>query len=110
MKTTKKEKYILIENDGASFIEFTSNITKHHSDFKNENVVIDLHEMKQLKNEELLSFLEISNLHKAEDKSFVIVNNALGMDELPEELIVVPTIQEAEDMVQMDEMQRDLGF
>ena len=110
MKKIQKENFLLIQNDSASLTEFTSKITKHHHDFKDKNVIVDLHELKELQSEELLAFLEISNIHRSENKSFVIVNESFGIDDLPEELIVVPTMQEAEDMIQMDEMQRDLGF
>ncbi len=110
MKTTRKENFLLVENDKASLTDFTSDLTRRHADFKTENVVVDLSSVKELESESLLGFLEISNLHRAENKSFVIINNAIGIDDLPEELVVVPTIQEAEDMIQMDEIQRDLGF
>lgn len=109
MKVTRKENYTLIKNDSDSLTEFTSELTKNHDKFK-ENLVIDLSKYNDLDQRSFLGFLEISNLHKEEHKSFVIVNNSVGIDELPEELIVVPTLQEAEDMIQMDEIQRDLGF
>jgi hypothetical protein len=32
------------------------------------------------------------------------------MDEIPDELIIVPTIQEAQDVIGMEEIERDLGF
>lgn len=44
------------------------------------------------------------------EKSFVLVSNAVTIDELPEEIIVVPSLKEAEDLIQMDEIQRDLGI
>ena len=110
MKLITKDQFLIIENDSASLTDFTSEITKHHADFKTKNVIIDLRDSKDLKKEELLAFLEISNIHRSENKSFVIINESFGIDELPEELIVVPTMQEAEDMIQMDEVQRDLGF
>lgn len=110
MKTSKKDNYLLIENESDSLTDFSSELTKHHSDLKHDNVVVDLLRYKDIEREYLLSFLEISNVHRAEKKSFVLVNDAVGIDELPEELVVVPTLQEAEDMIQMDEIQRDLGF
>jgi len=110
MKTAKKDNYLLIENDSNSLTDFSTELTKHHNDLKNDNLVVDLIRYKDLATEQLLSFLEISNVHRAENKSFVLVNDAVGIDELPEELVVVPTLQEAEDMIQMDEIQRDLGF
>ncbi|MDR5591997.1 ribonuclease Z [Christiangramia sp. SM2212] len=110
MKTSKKENFLLIENDTDSLTDFVSGLTKHHNDFKSENLVVDLRRYNEANAESLLAFLEISNVHRGENKSFVLVNDAVGIDELPEELVVVPTLQEAEDMIQMDEIQRDLGF
>ena len=110
MKTSRKENYLLITNDGGSITEFASDLTKHHSDFNSENLVLDLSNETNVSTENILGFLEISNVHREENRSFILVSNAVGIDELPEELIVVPTLQEAEDMIQMDEIQRDLGF
>lgn len=110
MKTSKKENFLLIENESESLTEFASELTRHHNDFKSENVVIDIRSFSDANADNLLGFLEMSNVHREENKSFVIVNDAVGIDELPEELVVVPTLQEAEDMIQMDEIQRDLGF
>ncbi|SDS30547.1 ribonuclease Z [Christiangramia echinicola] len=110
MKTSRKKTFLLIENEGDSLTNFASELTKHHSDFQNDNIVVNLMTFSNIKSDQLLALLEISTTHRNENKSFVIVNDAVGIDELPEELVVVPTIQEAEDMIQMDEIQRDLGF
>ena len=110
MKTSRKENFLLIVNEDASLADFASELTKHHDDFKGENVVVDIRSYKNPSSDHLLAFLEISNLHRSENKSFVLVNDAVGIDDLPDELVVVPTLQEAEDMIQMDEIQRDLGF
>ena len=110
MKTTREENYLLIENEAEGLTGFASTLTKNHSDFKDENVVVNLKSRKDLASDDLLAFLEISNVHRNGNKSFVLVNDAVGIDDLPEELVVVPTLQEAEDMIQMDEIQRDLGF
>ena len=110
MKTSRKENYILIEKGDDSFTDFASELTTHHADLKNDNIVIDLRNLPDTSSEHLLAFMELSNIHREDGKSFVLVNDAVSIDELPEELIVVPTLQEAEDMIQMDEIQRDLGF
>lgn len=109
MKTDKRENFLLIENKDQPLTEFSSEITKNHNELKDDNIVIDLQNY-DLEASHLLGFLEISNLHRNNGKSFVMVTDSVGIDELPEELVVVPTIQEAEDMIQMDEIQRDLGF
>ncbi|WP_339611454.1 ribonuclease Z, partial [uncultured Planktosalinus sp.] len=79
-------------------------------EFKNDNVVVDLLKYNQLSLPELLNFLIVSNKHRANKKSFVIINEAIDPDVIPEELIVVPTLQEAEDVVELEEIERDLGF
>ncbi|PVW13794.1 ribonuclease Z [Marixanthomonas spongiae] len=91
--------------DFASFLEYQ--IPKK---FKGQNVVVDLLKYDKLQLEELLQFLKVSNLHRKTKQSFVLVNNAINPDVIPMEMIVVPTLQEAEDIVEMEEIERDLGF
>ncbi|MCP9200722.1 ribonuclease Z [Gramella sp. GC03-9] len=110
MKTIEKEKFLLVEDEAESLTDFTSEITRNHDLLKDSNVVVDLRKHHGIQKEHILGFLEVSNFHRNLNRSFVIVNDAISIDELPDELIVVPTLQEAEDMIQMDEIQRDLGF
>ncbi|MDH3323482.1 MAG: ribonuclease Z, partial [Flavobacteriaceae bacterium] len=42
--------------------------------------------------------------------SFVIVSDKVNLDGIPDEIIVVPTMQEAYDVIEMEEIERDLGF
>ena len=74
------------------------------------NVVIDILKYGDLRLDDLLNFLELSNEHRKGKRSFVIANDAINIDKVPEELLVVPTLQEAEDIIQMEEIERDLGF
>lgn len=110
MKISKEENYILVEGRGDSIAEFASDLTKRHEEFKNENLIVDIAQYKNIELEELLAFLELSNVHRLDNKSFVIVNQEIPIDKIPDELVVAPTLQEAVDIIQMDEIQRDLGF
>ncbi len=110
MKSSRKENFLIIRNDNQELTDFISELTRKEKELAEENLIIDLTSYHDLTNENLMGFLEFSNLHRRNNKSFVIINDALGIDELPEELVVVPSRQEAEDMIQMDEIQRDLGF
>lgn len=110
MNITRKENFLIISNEEDTLTDFASTLTRNHSDFQSENVVVDLGRFKDLETSQLLAFMELSNVHRTANKSFVLVNDSVGIDELPDELVVVPTLQEAEDMIQMDEIQRDLGF
>lgn len=110
MKITQKEKYQIIEDDDNDIAVFATAITKDHASFKEENVVIDLLNKVDLNAKDLLLFLELSNLHRLEKKSFVIVGNGVSIDEIPEELFVVPSLREAEDIINMEEVERELGL
>jgi len=111
MIVTEKENYTLLadEENGiksfASFLDFI--VPKAHSD---KNLVIDLLKYDKLTLEELLYFLPISNQQRAAQKSFVIVNKGVHIDGVPEEIMVVPTLGEAKDVIELEEIQRDLGF
>lgn len=110
MKTTRKEKYIILQDEKENLVGFANYLTKSHDSFRGENVVVDISEYKGLDLKDLLMFLEVSNLHRADKKSFVIVNEALEIEKVPEEIVVVPTLREAEDIINMEELERELGF
>jgi hypothetical protein len=78
--------------------------------FQDQNLIIDLLSYTDLSLNQLLLFIELSNQHRMLKHSFVIVNNALDPDTLPNEIMVVPTLLEAQDVIVMEEIERDLGF
>jgi hypothetical protein len=110
MKIEQKENYKILRDEKEDVSEFARYLTRFHSKYKDENVVIDILEYGTLTLEELLNFLAVSNLHRSQKKSFVIANDAINIDKVPEELFVVPTLQEAEDIINMEELERELGF
>ncbi|MDO7612128.1 MAG: ribonuclease Z, partial [Flavobacteriaceae bacterium] len=55
-------------------------------------------------------FTQWSTDFKKSAKSFVLVTNAISYEDTPESLSVVPTLQEAKDVIEMEEIERDLGF
>lgn len=59
---------------------------------------------------DLESFEEVVEEHRARKKSFVLVHDQYSYDDLPETLPVVPTVQEAHDLIEMEDIERDLGF
>jgi hypothetical protein len=40
----------------------------------------------------------------------VVIANGINIDSLPDELVIAPTMIEALDIIEMDEIGRDLGF
>lgn len=110
MKVIKKDTYKILQDEKDDVKEFAAYLQDNHNSFKNDNVIVDIIKYGTLKLEELLTFLKLSNQHRQNKKSFVIVNDTINIDRVPEEIIVVPTMQEAEDIIQMEEIERNLGF
>lgn len=110
MKITEKNNYKIFRDKKDDVRDFATHLEKNHDKFRNDNVVIDILKYGTLSLEELLAFLKLSNAHRKAKHSFVIVNDTINIDQVPEELVVVPTLQEAEDIIQMEEIERDLGF
>ena len=57
-----------------------------------------------------MEFLELSRDHRSAKKSFVIVTNTVSFNDVNEELVVTPTIEEAYDVIEMEDIERDLDF
>ena len=78
--------------------------------FRPFNLVLDLSSSQETLTEETIETLEelaIEHMEQA-NKSFVIVLSAVNFNDFDGDLIVVPTKQEAFDLIEMDEIQRDL--
>lgn len=110
MKVTEKEGYRIFEDEKDNVIEFAAFLESIQPKFKDDNVVVDILKYGELQLDELLKFLDVSNRHRKGKRSFVIANDTINIEQVPEELLVVPTLQEAEDIIQMEEIERDLGF
>ena len=110
MNVIEKDNYKILQDEKDDVKDFISFLKSIHGKFKDDNLVIDILKYGELQLQELLSFLDLSNDHRKNKKSFVIANDTINIDDVPEELIVVPTLQEAEDIIQMEEIERDLGF
>lgn len=100
----------IITQEKASVVELVKKLDVLYERFKNDNVIVNLTSLKPILLEDVIEFLEISNTHRKSKHSFVIVSNTANLDEMPDEIIVVPTMQEAYDIIEMEEMERDLGF
>ena len=106
----QKDNTSIITQEKVSVIELVKKLQTLYPKFKNNNIIVALTSLDSLTKNEIVEFLQISNTHKSAKYSFVIVSNRIDLNVVPEELIVVPTIQEAHDVIEMENMERDLGF
>ena len=84
--------------------------TQFPKELADKNLIINLLDFTTLSKEEILQFLPISEKHVKTKKSFVVVVDAISIDDIPENLTVVPTLLEAGDIIEMEEIERALGF
>lgn len=110
MKTEQKDNYIILRDEKEDVNDFADFLTRIQDKFKEQNLVIDIQKYGNLTLEELLRFLKLSIIHRKAKKSLVLVNDTINIDAMPEEIHVVPTLQEAEDIIGLEEIERDLGF
>tara|TARA_R110002012_G_scaffold206357_1_gene376093 strand:- start:7760 stop:8092 length:333 start_codon:yes stop_codon:yes gene_type:complete len=106
----KTDNTTIITQEKASVIELVKKLDVLYERFKNDNVIVNLTSLKPASVEDITEFLNVSNKHRKAKLSFVIVTTQANLDDLPDELVVVPTVKEAHDIIEMEEIERDLGF
>ena len=99
-----------ITQEHSTIIELVQKLTKSYNSLKHNNIIVNLTTLEKVTVEDIIEFLQISNEHRGSRHSFVIVSSKVDLDDMPDELVVVPTQQEAYDIIEMEEMERDLGF
>ncbi len=91
-----------------NIMNFSNDFTEKYHNFKDNNIILDFSDDLNIDLKEILLFSLINNKHKKNKKSFVIVSDYKEIDKLPDELIIVPTLEEAEDVVELEDIERDL--
>ncbi|MCR5862389.1 ribonuclease Z [Flavobacterium sp. J372] len=110
MKTEQKGHTTIIRDTQGDLATFCEKITAEYNSFKGSNIILDITRDKGLDLNDVLAFLQLSNKHRKAKKSFVVVASGLDFNDMPDEMVVVPTLQEAHDIIEMEEIERDLGF
>ncbi len=100
----------IITQEKATIVEFVHGLENKYESIKNDNIVVNLFSLKNISLDDINEFLRISNNHKAAKRSFVIVTNEISYEQAPDEITIVPTLIEALDLIEMEEIERDLGI
>lgn len=109
MNVEIKEDIALLVPDNSSSGSIIEDFNSAYTDVKDHHLVLDLSNQSKETTDIIIKFQDISDLHRSEGKSFVFIANC-DLDLLPEALIVVPTYQEALDIIEMESIERDLGL
>lgn len=102
--------FTTVSQENFTIVELVKKLQAIYPKFKNDNLIVLLSSLKIIVLNEVIEFLELSKMHKASKHSFVIVSDKIDLNIVPDDIIVVPTLQEAYDIIEMEEMERDLGF
>ncbi len=100
----------IIAQEKASVKTLVNNIEQAYDKYKNYHLIIRLSSLDKVVLEDVIEFLRLSNNHRSQKKSFVVVSDSADLEQMPDEIIVVPTLQEAYDIIEMEDIERDLGF
>ena len=101
---------MIFDSDGTTIKIFIENLTDGYNKIKNDHLIINLFSFSKLTKNDILEFLELSNKHKKANKSLVLVTEIVSYDDVPDEISLAPSIQEAKDIIEMEEIERDLGL
>ncbi|MBK0368926.1 ribonuclease Z [Flavobacterium agrisoli] len=110
MKVDQKGHTITIKNTEGDFTAFLMKITHQYKTFEGHNLIIDLLPHTNVDLKQIVLFTPLSKQHKKAKKSFVITANNIDFNAVPSKLTVVPSLLEAHDIIEMEEIERDLGF
>ena len=95
---------------GKIIESFVQKITNEYHVFQSQNLILDLSHDKTFATKDLAQFKDLAKDHKKAKKSLILVSDVVDFDRVPNYLNVVPSVLEAHDMIEMDEIERDLGF
>ena len=98
------------DNKNKIIVNFHHDFTEKYTNFKNVNLILDFSNIINLELQEILLFSQNNKVHKNNNKSFVFVVNGIKFDHLPDEMVVVPTLTEAKDIIELENIERDLGI
>jgi len=100
----------IVHQEKATLKIFLENLNDGYNKIKNDHLIINLFSFSKLTKNDILEFLELSNKHKKANKSLVLVTEIVSYDDVPDEISLAPSIQEAKDIIEMEEIERDLGL
>lgn len=110
MKVDTKGHTTVIKDTEGNIALFFDKVNAQYASFKDVNLILDITSDKTADIKGIKTFFDMSQKHKKGKKSFILVAEKIDFNEVPMAMTVVPTLLEAHDMIEMEEIERDLGF
>jgi hypothetical protein len=110
MVVTVTENYTALVSNEATFQEFYQSFSSQFESLKDRHLIVEVSENLNTSKEDISLFLNVAESQKENGMSFVVICATVDNDVFPEHFNIVPTFLEAEDILQMEAIERDLGF
>jgi len=110
MKVDQKGHTVTIKDTQGDLVSFLMKITHEYKSFEKYNIIIDLSQHKDLTLKGINSFLPLSKIHKKSKRSFILVAKDIHFNAVSQSITIVPSLLEAHDIIDMEEIERDMGF
>ena len=110
MKVEQKGHTVILKDTQGDLDSFRLKLTNEYKTFQKSNLIVDIRMYKTLSVKDIESFLPLSKTHNKAKKSFIIVTSEPDFNAVSDKLAVVRSLQEAHDIIEMEEIERDLGF
>jgi ABC-type transporter Mla MlaB component len=110
MKVEHKGHTIHIKDTQLDIPRLIHNMESNMSQFGQHNLIVDLSHHSQITSKDLQAFLPLIKGCKKNKKSIIFVAPSADFNAIPASIVVVPTLLEAHDLIEMDEIERELGF
>jgi hypothetical protein len=110
MKVDTKGHTTIIKDTEGNVTSFLEKVSAQHASYKGQNLILDMSHDKTTTIESINAFADLSKTHQKGKKSFVIVVENIDFNAVSNSVMVVPSVLEAHDIIEMEEIERDLGF
>lgn len=110
MKFEIKDTTVIIYQNKQISSDFFKSFDFNYHKFHFNNIILIIDETQNSEPDFVNTVFKLTKSHQLHKKTFVVVAPKWSQSDISEDIVCVPTLQEALDLIEMDEMQRDLGF
>lgn len=105
-----KENTTIIKDFSSDLPTLITNLNNQIDELVKQNTIIDISSYRYLSIKNFNTFFSMARNYKKAKKSLVFVVSDFDFDTISDKINLVPTLQEAHDIIEMEEIERDLGF
>lgn len=110
MKIEQINNTTIIKDFNSDLPSLITNFNNQIDELIKKNTIIDISNYRYLTIKDFNTFFSIARNYKKAKKSLVLVVSDFDFDTISDKINLVPTLQEAHDIIEMEEIERDLGF